>query len=96
MEIKKRLTSDNILKGAMVLGIWILVLQNFGILATSQRVRVVNDVGVHGSVDIDNSISVSIDDEVDVNIRHINGWAAANYYSYKRDGQEYHSLGVAQ
>jgi len=32
--------------------------------------------------------------KVEVDLRHINGWNAANNYSYKIDGEEFHTLGV--
>jgi len=47
-----------------------------------QKVKVVN--------------SIDIGNEVEVDIRKINGWNAANSNSYTLDGEEYHSLGVAQ
>ena len=78
-------------------GIWVIVLQNAGIIATSQRVQVMNTVDVKGSVDVDNRVEVdgSVDvGEVDVNITGINGWEPANYYSYSLNGKEYHSLGT--
>lgn len=83
-------------------GIWIIVLQNTGIipklLGAKNGIQTVYVTGgnidsdIRGSVDVNGS--VSIDDEVDINIRHINGWEPANYYSYSRDGKEYHSLGT--
>lgn len=48
-------------------GIWAIVLQNAGIIPTNQKVRVVNRVDAYVSG------SVSIDNEVDVNIEAING-----------------------
>ncbi len=51
----------------LAIGIWVMVLQNAGIIPTHQNVRVVNTVNteVSGSVTVDNT--------VDVNIHEING-----------------------
>lgn len=68
---------------AIAAGVWVLVLQNAGVISTN----VVYVTG--GSVNVD-----SVNDEVKVNIRHINGWEAANHYEYTLDGEQYHSLGV--
>ena len=69
--------SKNILLKAVLIviavGIWAIVLQNAGIIPTSQNVRVVNEVdayvnggnidaNVSGYVDVDNTVSVSIDE----------------------------------
>lgn len=56
------------LKGILLviaIGIWMLVLQNFGIFSATQDVKVKNTVDVSGSVDVGNS--------VDVNLQYING-----------------------
>jgi len=37
---------------------------------------------------------VSVDNEVRVDIRKINGWNAANYHAYDYNGQPFHSLGA--
>lgn len=84
-------------------GIWVMVLQNAGVIPTRQNVYVKggyldieNVVRVNGSVDIDNEVKIrgSIDNTVDVDIVKINGWEAANYYEYKINGKEFHSLGT--
>jgi len=62
---------DKTLKAILIViacGIWAIVLQNAGVIPTSQnvevtnRVRVTGDVDVSGSVDVDNTVSVSIDE----------------------------------
>ena len=56
------------LKGILVviaLGIWMLVLQNLGVIPVTQDVKVKNMVDVSGRVDIGSS--------VDVNLQYING-----------------------
>ena len=47
---------------AIAIGIWILVLQNLGIIPVSQRVNVTNEVEIDGSVRIDNTVDVSVVD----------------------------------
>lgn len=47
---------------AIAIGIWILVLQNLGIIPVSQSVNVTNEVEVDGSVRIDNTVDVSVVD----------------------------------
>ena len=83
----------------IALGIWAIVLQNAGIIPTKQNVYVKGGyVNVDGSVNVDNEVdisgSVSVDNEISVDIKRVNGWKAANYYEYKVDGQEFHSLGT--
>lgn len=97
MESKSKNISLKAILIIMTIGIWAIFLQNAGIIPTSQKVRVVNTVDTYvngGNIDADVSGSVSVDNEVDVDIRKINGWNAANYYEYKIDGKEFHSLGT--
>jgi hypothetical protein len=56
---------------AIAIGIWAIVLQNAGIIPTNQNVKVVNTVGVDGSVRV--SGNVDVDNTVDINIDEING-----------------------
>lgn len=56
------------LKGILVIiavGIWMLVLQNLGVIPVAQDVRVKKTVKVSGNVDVDNT--------VDINLQEING-----------------------
>ncbi len=64
----------------IAIGIWAIVLQNAGVIPTNQNVRVVNtvDTYVNGG-DIDVSGSVSVDNEVDINISSVNGYNAKSY-----------------
>ncbi len=85
----------------IAIGVWILVLQNVGVIPTRQNVNAYVEggyVGVSGNVEVEGYVDVSgsveITNEVDVDIRRINGWHAANYKSYTLDKEEYHSLGV--
>lgn len=78
-------------------GIWILVLQNFGIIPISQSVYVENTVdvtgkvGVTGSVDVDNTVhvsgSVDVDNAVDVNLQYINGHSNCFYNNTQHPSQ---------
>ncbi len=71
------------------------MLQNAGVIPTKQNVYVKGgyiDADINGTVDVEGSVSV--DNEVDININHINGWEPANYYRYTLDGKEYHALGT--
>jgi len=97
METKSKNISLKAILISITIGIWAIVLQNAGIIPTNQNVKVVNTVDTYvngGRIDADVSGSVSVDNEVEVDIRKINGWKAANYYEYKIDGEEFHSLGT--
>lgn len=95
MEVKSRNISLKAILIAIGLGIWVIVLQNAGVIPTKQNVYVKGgyiDADIDGTVDV--SGSVSVDNTVDVDITKVNGWNAANYYEYKIDGKEFHSLGT--
>lgn len=71
MEQKSKNISLKAILIAIGLGIWVMVLQNAGIIPTKQNVYVkggyidadINGtVDVRGSVDVDNTVSVSIDE----------------------------------
>ncbi|PKQ62426.1 hypothetical protein [Raineya orbicola] len=71
METKGKNISLKAILIAIGLGIWVIVLQNAGIIPTKQNVYVkggyidadINGtVDVRGSVDVDNTVSVSIDE----------------------------------
>lgn len=65
------------------IGIWIVVLQNFGVFGKkSQKVYVVGgyiDADVTGFVDIGNTVDVNVENTVDVNLEYINGHADVFY-----------------
>jgi len=54
----------------IAIGVWVIVLQNAGVIPTDQRVKVVNIVDADAHV----SGRVSVDNTVDVNIHEINGY----------------------
>jgi hypothetical protein len=73
-------------------GIWLLVLQNAGIIPklveTEQRVYVQGgsiDAEVTGSVTVDNTVDVTVDNTVDINIEAVNGYSNA-FYGPSKDG----------
>ena len=74
METKSRIISLKAILIAIGIGIWILVLQNAGIIPTKQNVYVKG-----GYIDADVSGSVSVDNQVDVNLDAINGKSNAFY-----------------
>lgn len=76
-------------------GIWILVLQNFGIIPTSQNVRVTNEVDVTGEVNANVNGSVSVDNTVDVNLYEINGYRNC-FYDNSGHRKQYYSIPVAE
>ena len=60
----------------IAIGVWILVLQNTGIIPITHRVRVINeiDANITNAVDANVSGSVNVNNTVDVNIHAINGY----------------------
>lgn len=60
------------------IGVWVLVLQNAGIIPTKQNVYVKGGyIRVSGDVDVDNTVSVT--GYLDVNLEAINGKSNAFY-----------------
>ena len=71
----------------IAVGIWMLVLQNLGIIPVTQDVRVKNTVNVSGNVDVDNTI--------DVNLQEINGRSDVFFNNPKRgDDNKYYLIPV--
>lgn len=96
METKSKNISLKAILIAIGIGIWVLVLQNAGLIPTKQNVYVKGgyiDADVNGTVDVTGNVSV--DNTVDVNIDEILGRPAAAYHAYNNErGQEHLSLGV--
>mgnify|MGYP003448503307 CR=1 FL=1 len=92
MEVKN--ISLKLLLITATVGIWILVLQNFGIIPTSQNVRVTNKVGVTGEVNANVNGSVSVDNTVDVNLYEINGHRDCFYNSTSQHPKDYYRIPV--
>jgi len=66
-------SSIKLILASIAIGIWVLVLQNFGLFSEdkTQPVRVVNSVGINGSVEVEGRVNIG--NTVDVNIHEING-----------------------
>lgn len=83
-----------VILSVIAMGIWVLVLQNFGAFKIEsensvQSVRVVNSVDVEGTVQVEGSVDV--DNTVDVNVAEINGYS----YFYDNNGNgKYHRIPV--
>lgn len=71
----------------IALGIWMLVLQNLGVIPVTQDVKVKNMVDVSGRVDIGSS--------VDVNLQYINGRSDVFFNNPRRgDKDKYYVIPV--
>jgi hypothetical protein len=77
MENQTSNQSSKLILFIIAIGIWAIVLQNAGVIPTSQNVNVVNSVDVDGSVRV--SGNVNVDNTVDINIEEINGKSNAFY-----------------
>ena len=107
MNIKEKLQGNNITLKWLILvtaiGIWVIALQNIGVIPISQKVKVVEVVRVVGNVDadvfghvsIDNIVDVNVDNTVDVNLDEVLGYPVGCRRSYTIDGREYHSIDVS-
>lgn len=72
---------------AIAVGIWMLVLQNLGVIPVAQDVRIKKTVKVSGNVDVDNTI--------DVNLQEINGRSDAFFNNPMRgDDDKYYRIPV--
>lgn len=72
---------------AIAVGIWMLVLQNLGVIPVAQDVRVKKTVKVSGNVDIDNT--------VDINLQEINGRSDVFFNNSMRgDDDKYYRIPV--
>ena len=84
METKSKNISLKAILIAIGLGIWVMVLQNAGVIPTKQNVYVKGgyiDADVNGTVDV--SGSVSIDNTVDINLEQINGRSDCFYKNWE-------------
>lgn len=83
----ERNSKNNVLKAILIsisLGIWILVLQNLGIIPTNQNVHVNGGyVDVSGTVKVNGSVDVN--NTVDINVSEING--RNSFYDHGGDGK---------
>lgn len=87
MSIKQKIESisSKVILLVIACGVWVIVLQNAGVIPTSQKVYVTGGyVRVNGSVDVDNSVSVygrvGVDNTVSVSIDAVLGRDGKKYY----------------
>jgi hypothetical protein len=89
----------------IAVGIWVIVLQNAGIIPRLvgvkngiQTVYVKGgyiDADVSGTVDVDNvKRTVNINGDVDVNLERVLGRTIGSHKSYSIDGKDYHAIDV--
>lgn len=74
METKSKSISLRVILISIGVGIWVIVLQNAGIIPTKQNVYVKGgyiDADINRTVDVRGSVSV--DNTVDINLQEING-----------------------
>jgi uncharacterized membrane-anchored protein len=95
MENQTKNISLKVILISITLGIWAIVLQNAGVIPTSQNVNVVNSVDTYVKGDVQVSGRVSVDNTVDINLKEIQGRSAGSRTSYVIDGTEYQSLDVS-
>lgn len=99
MNIKEKLQGKNItLKGLLLIiaiGVWVIALQNLGVIPINQKVKVVETVRIVGDVDANVSGSVSVDNTVDVNLDEVLGYPVGCRRSYTIDGREYQAIDVS-
>lgn len=97
METKSKNISLKAILISIGLGIWMIVLQNAGIIpklvGTENGTQTVYVTG--GSIDADVSGSVSVDNTVDINIDKVQGRNVGSRRSYTIDGVDYNSLDVS-
>ena len=99
MNIKGKSQGKNItLKGLLLIiaiGVWVIALQNLGVIPINQKVKVVEAVRIVGDVDANVSGSVSVDNTVDVNLDKVLGYPVGCRRSYTIDGREYQAIDVS-
>lgn len=76
METKSQSISLKVILIIMAVGIWTVVLQNAGIIPTKQNVYV---KGGYVHADINGTLDVNVENEVDVNVSGVNGHSNAFY-----------------
>lgn len=89
-------SSIKLILGSIAIGIWVLVLQNFGLFSEdkTQSVRVVNSVGINGSVEVEGRVNIG--NTVDVNLQEINGHNNVFFNNPRRgDHNKYYVIPVS-
>lgn len=90
METKSKNISLKVILIAIGLGIWVMVLQNAGVIPSNQNVYVKG-----GYIDADVNGYVNVGNTVDINIKEVQGRNAGSRRSYTIDGVDYNSLDVS-
>jgi hypothetical protein len=102
---KLRAISLKAILGTISVGIWVIVLQNAGIIprlvGSKNGIQTVYvkggniDADVRGAVNVDNVRgTVNVSGDVDVNIEKVQGRTIGSHKSYTIDGRDYHSIDV--
>ena len=97
MKILKILFSYKSLVCIATIGVWVLVLQNFGVIPTTvQSVWVENtiDANVTGNVDAEVTGCVDVKNTVDINVSEINGYSNCFYDNSSRHPHKYYRIPV--
>ncbi len=94
VELVKKIISYKGMIAIATIGIWILVLQNLGIIPISQNVNVENTVEVEGKVNARVFGDVNVGNTVDVNLSAINGYSNCFYNSYSKHPKQYYRIPV--
>ena len=74
----------------IALGVWGIFIQNFARTFKTQEVTVVNSVNTRPL----GPVSVSVENEVDVDVQKVLGYPVGCHKSYNVDGDEYHAIDV--
>lgn len=90
--------STKVLLLVIAIGVWVGVLQNFGIIPSAgKQVYVVGgdiDATVSGKVDVENTVSVDVGNEVEVDLQKVLGYPVGCHRSYTIEGKEYQAIDV--
>ena len=62
----------------LTIGVWTIVIQNIVGRNKTQDVYVVNTVDAN----VLNSVTVDVNDEIDVNVQHWDGWRVGSHHGY--------------
>lgn len=99
MKIKNlfgRFTSLKVLMLFVAIGVWVNVLQNFGIIPSAgKQVYIVGGHSeISGDVNViaDDPLPVEVDNEVDVNIEDVIGHQVGCHQSYVKEGKQYWAI----
>lgn len=79
-----------IMLAAIALGVWGIFIQNFVRTFNPQEVYIVNTV----RTDPVSTVSVSVENEVEVDLQKVLGYPVGCHQSYTVDGKQYHAVDV--